>query len=306
MERKEVINTMLINTQHPLYYNCSYNSSTERYGLVHPRDNCFYIIDNNFKVLKNVQLAMLEYELLTIVNIDHFFTFLSKTQKILDKYQIEGLTDNHNNHVARAAIINNTEEKASQIQKTINNDNCFLFGLNRLMSYVIGLDRNHYQLGDNIIKHTEKPKSFDSNLQEKLFLIRRLVYVLEATADYLTQFASLQENISLDGLQIYKEHFELCYPNDTKVSKVIERDIEIEYLRKETIRLYIGTVYKFINNLDLDQSIKNIILMLSSKLPSIADQTLLDNPTSMPSYESNRIRHILDYELNKILKNIYE
>jgi len=293
---------MPITSEHPLYYNCPHSEGIERYGLLRQKDNCFYAIDNNFEVLKTVQLLMMRYEMLSIVNIDHFFTFLPKTQIIIDKYQIDALTNNHNAHVAQAAIINNNEERIQKIQKEINNNNCFLFGLTQSTARNLYVDINHFRLQDNIIQLTEKPKTFNEDVQEKLFLLRRIVYVLNALQTYLLEFARLQERISTDGLIAYKDYFKLCYPLDTKFEKIIEKDLAIERQRPATIKLYINTVYKKINQIDLGKSIKELIVEMIADTSWIAEETLIDHLDHIPAYEAGRISKILHKDLTSILK----
>jgi hypothetical protein len=297
---------MSIKNTHPLYYDCKHNPTLERYGLLDSNENFFYIIDNNLEVLKLVQLIMRRYENLNIVNIDHYFSFLSKTQSIIDKYQIDALKNNHNKHVANASIIQNNNDRIKNIQLEINNDNCFLFGVTPMSAQALPIDSNHFRLLDNIIRFKNKPNTFNDDVQEKIFLIRRIVYVLNALLEYLTEFSKLQEQITTDGLKIYKEYFKACQPQDTKFLKILEQDLTIEELRPTTINLYIRTVYKFLNELDLNhhRSVKDIILELCSKIKFISKQTHLDNPTAIMSYESYRITKILDEDLNSILKNL--
>ncbi|MFZ9241226.1 MAG: hypothetical protein ACO22R_08785, partial [Chitinophagaceae bacterium] len=78
----------------------------------------------------------MKYEFLHFVNIDHFFNFLNKTQQTVDKYQIKSIAEAHIAHVQKAAVFKNDELRVEQIQQTINNDICFLFGMTPLALYV--------------------------------------------------------------------------------------------------------------------------------------------------------------------------
>ena len=285
-----------------LRHDCPHHPEKERYGLLKPNDNCFYIIDYDFDVLKNVQLAMLQHEFMVITYIDHFFTFLPKTQQLIDKFQIDALTENHNNHVANANIIQNQGDRIEQVQKTINNDNCFLFGLTPQSARSYAMDHTHFRLVDNIITHSEKPDSFDEDVCEKLFFLRRVFYIVSSLEEYLLEFARLQERIGIRGLTSYKEYFKNCYPEDTHFEKIIDRDIDLEHRRKKTIKSFIQTVQIFINKLDLKKSVPELIEDILAMLPDISRETYKRNPSTMRSYESNRISLVLQKELQSILK----
>ena len=158
-----------MDTNHPLYYHCQHDPIHERYGLLQQRSNSFYIIDSDPELLKKVQLTMMRHELLHFVNVDHFFNFLTKTQKTVDKYQIKSMAEAHITHVKKAAVFKNNKDRTEQIQQFINNDNCFLFGMTESTVRSMHADVNHFRLTDNIIQHQQKDKWFNNELQEKLF-----------------------------------------------------------------------------------------------------------------------------------------
>ena len=287
----------------PLYLDCSHNPTSERYGLIRPNDNCFYIIDSNFEVLKNVQLVMMKHEFLAITYIDHFFDFIPKTQMLVDKYQIDSLTQSHNNHVARAGISLNDKTKINSIQRSINNDNCFLFGMSPMTMRSYTMDLNHFRLHDNIIQHTSKPKTFDDDVCSKLFLLRRILYVTHSIHEYLLEFARLQERISTNGLTMYKKHFKDLNPSDNKFSSIIDREIAIDASRFETIDAFIKTVHGFINNIDLNSTIPTIITEFCKTLEDLEKTTYTNTPSLVRSYEAHRIVTILTDDLMTILNH---
>lgn len=286
-----------------LRHDCPHHPEKERYGLLKPNDNCFYIIDYDFDVLKNVQLTMLQHEFMVITYVDHFFTFLPKTQQLIDKFQIDALTENHNKHVANANIMQNQGDRIEQVQKTINNDNCFLFGLTPQSARSYAMDHTHFRLIDNIITHSEKPQSFDDDVCEKIFLLRRIFYVTQSLEEYLLEFATLQERIGIRGLTAYKKYFKNCYPDDTSFEKIIDRDIDVELRRKKTISEFIKTVQRFVNRLDLTKSIPDLIKDFCEMLPNLTKETYKnDGDVMMRSYESNRICRVLEDDLRSFLK----
>lgn len=289
---------------HPLYYHCRHDPSCERYGLLQQRSNSFYIIDSDPILLKNVQLTAMKYEFLHFVNIDHFFTFLNKTQKTIDKYQIKSMTESHIAHVKKAAVFKNDESRIEQIQKSINNENCFLFGLTRSTARSMPMDVNHFRLADNIIKRDKKDKLFDSELQERIFLIRRLLYILTGVFDYVIEFVTLQEKIGDFSLERYQKHFARCKPDDTIIPKMVEQEIESNQRRIKSIRQYHDTIYKQINEINFDQPVKQIILQFLSNINS--ENTILETIKNYPmfqrTYDMNKIRMILESEANMLLK----
>lgn len=293
-----------MDSQHPLYYHCRHDPSYERYGLLQQRSNSFYIIDSDPILLKNVQLTVMKYEFLHFVNIDHFFTFLNKTQQTVDKYQIKSMTEAHINHVKKAAVFKNTESRVEEIQKSINNENCFLFGLTESTARSMPMDVNHFRLADNIIRRDKKDKLFDNDLQERVFLIRQLLYILTGVFEYVIQFVTLQEKIGDFSLEMYQKHFAVCKPNDTIIPRMIEQELEANQRRIKSIKQYHNTIYKKINEINIDQPIKQIILQFLSNINS--EDTILETIKSYPmfqrTYDMNKIRMILENEANLFLK----
>lgn len=293
-----------MDSQHPLYYHCRHDPSCERYGLLQQRSNSFYIIDSDPVLLKNVQLAMLKYEFLHFVNIDHFFTFLNKTQQTVDKYQIKSMTEAHIIHVKKAAVFKNTEARIEDIQKAINNDNCFLFGMTESTARSMPMDVNHFRLTDNIIKRNKKDNLFNNDLQERLFLVRRLLYILTGVFEYVMQFVTLQEKIGDFSLITYEKHFAICNPTDTIIPKMVEKEMESNLRRITSIKQYHNTIYKRLNEINLDQPIKQIILQFLSDINS--EDTILETIKSYPmfhrTYDMNKIRGIIENEAKTLLK----
>lgn len=293
-----------MDTQHPLYYHSQYNPSYERYGLLQQRTNSFYIIDNDPELLKSVQLTIMKYEFLHFVNIDHFFTFLNKTQQTIDKYQIKSVIDAHKDHIKKAAIFKNDELRIEQIQKSINNDNCFLFGMTGSTARSMPMDVSHFRLVDNIIKRHEKDRIFSNDLQEKLFLIRRLLYVLKGVFEYVIQFVTLQEKIGDFGLEVYEKHFSMCNPEDTIIPKMVKEEIEANQRRIRSIKEFYKTLYKGLNKINFDQPIKEIILQFRLNVRSEDSilETIKNYPMFHRTYDFHKIINILEKEANTLLK----
>ena len=293
-----------MNPQHPLYYHCQHDPSCERYGLLQQRSNSFYIIDSNPVILKNVQLAMLKYEFLHFVNVDHFFTFLNKTQKTVDKYQIKSMIESHITHVQKAAVFKNTESRTEEIQKVIDNHNCFLFGMTESTARSMPMDVNHYRLTDNIIRREQKDSLFNDDLQERVFLLRRLLYILTGVFEYVIEFVTLQEKISEFSLERYGKHFAICNPTDTIIPKMVEKELESNQRRIESIKHYYNSIYKSLNEINLDQSAKQILLQFVQDINSedIIIETMKNYPMFHRTYDIGKIKGILENEANSILK----
>jgi len=283
-----------MNLTHPLYYDCQYNPAYERYGLLHQSNNCFYIVDTDPKILKTVQLILQKYEFFHLVNIDHFCTFLPKMQKILDESQIEELTQNHFEIVRHAAIYNSNETTIDQIQKNINNNNCGLYGLTIPSARSLPLDMTHHRLIDNIIKHDNIPKQFDIIIQETIFFLRRTIYILEKTINFFTQFATLQEKISTLGLDVSAEFYQMCYPEDTTIKSLIEKERNIDHVRFNSLLEYKKIIYKILNQLNYENSIQKLLAEFLSLLEQSQHMLEAVNPdTTQRTYEVNRTNQVL-------------
>ena len=294
-----------MDSQHPLYYHCRHEPSCERYGLLQQRSNSFYIIDSDPELLKKVQLTILRYELLHFVNIDHFFNFLNKTQQIIDKYQIKSMTEAHIAHIQKAAVFKNDELRVEQIQQTINNDNCFLFGMTESTVRSMHVDVNHFRLWDNITKHNEKDKLFSNELQERLFLIRRLIYVLKGVFEYAIEFVTLQEKISDIGSQVFEKHFSICNPNDRIIPEMVKIEIETNQIRIKSIKQLHNAIYKHLNRISFDQSIKDILLQFIEDITSgeVVKEAKKDFLEFQTTYDIHKIRRILEAEIRVLLKH---
>ena len=284
-----------MDTNHPLYYHCQHDPMHERYGLLQQRSNSFYIIDSDPELLKKVQLVAMRHEMLHFVNIDHFFNFLGKTQKTIDKYQLQSMIDSHDVTVSHAAIFKNDEARVEQIQKSINNNNCFLFGLTESTVRSLFVDVNHFRLTDNITKRDEKDKTFNNVLQEKLFLIRRLMYVLKGVFEYVLEFVTLQEKIGDFGLNAFQQHFDICNPNDAIIPVMVEKELEANQIRIRSIKQFYKAIYKHLNRIDFAQSIKEILKEFDSDVNSkkFAEEAIKDYPAFQNTYDMHKIIKIL-------------
>lgn len=293
-----------MDTNHPLYYHCQHDPMHERYGLLQQRSNSFYIIDSDPELLKKVQLVAMRHEMLHFVNIDHFFNFLGKTQKTIDKYQLQSMIDSHVGHVKKAAIFKNDEARVEQIQKSINNNNCFLFGLTESTVRSLFVDVNHFRLTDNITKRDEKDKTFNNVLQEKLFLIRRLMYVLKGVFEYVLEFVTLQEKIGDFGLNAFQQHFDICNPNDAIIPVMVEKELEANQIRIRSIKQFYKAIYKHLNRIDFAQSIKEILKEFDSDVNSkkFAEEAIKDYPAFQNTYDMHKIIKILQAEISLLMK----
>ena len=299
-----------MDTQHPLYYHCKYDPSYERYGLLHNRSNTFFIIEHDLELIKKVQLTAMRYEVLHLVNIDHYFNFLDKTQKTVDKYQIKSMTDAHSAHARNAAVYLNDKSRIDSIQKVIDNHNCEMFGLTVTTAWSTIADVNHYRLTDNIIKHesTGENSNHDYALQEKIFLIRRILYLLKGVFHYVKEFVTLQEKICDQGLVEYQKHFALCAPSDTTIARMVREELEINQIRLRSIQQLHDTIYKRFNEINLNQSSKSILLEFSSTIWSNDCMLEMEKryPEFQPSYDINKIRTILKNEVLDLIKHYDE
>jgi hypothetical protein len=295
-----------MDTQHPLYYHCRYNPTYERYGLLRQRDNSFYIIDNDPTLLKNVQLTIAKYEFLHFVNIDHYFNFLPTVNTTINKYQIDTLTKHHNDHIKHAAVFRNDNHRTKEIQFTINNDNCKLFGLTVASARSLPMDVSHYRLEDNIIRHSDESKIFDKNVQEKIFLIRHLLYLLKSTVEYLNQFTTLQDQISVLGTNVANDFFKICNPYDEKIDVLIKKESEANDLRHKSIKYYYNTIFKYLNSINLEQTNKDIILQFKNFVQNDRisdDEAKKDYPDYVHTYDIYRIKRVVEDETIKLLKH---
>lgn len=292
-----------MNPKHPLYYHCYHDTKHERYGLFQQSTNSFYIIDNDPKLLKKIQLLLQKYEFFHLVNIDHFYTFLSKMQDLLDDYKIEELNKNHISIVRNAAIYTNDQTKIEQIQKIINNDNCYLFGLTVSSARSLPLDMTHYRLSDNIIKHDKISERFDNVIQEKLFLLRGLTYVLKSSSDYMTRFVTLQEKISNLGLEVSEEFYQTCYPEDKNIKMLIEKERVVDDIRFNSILEYKKILYKILNQLDYQKPVEELLINFLSSLEN-SQEILIEEKSQFAqrSFEVNRIEQVLRDFAKNILK----
>lgn len=293
-----------MDSQHPLYYHCRHDPSYERYGLLQQRSNSFYIIDSDPILLKNVQLCLMKYEFLHFVNVDHFFTFLNKTQQTVDKYQIKSMTEAHITHVKKAAVFKNTESRTQEIQKSINNENCFLFGMTESTARSLPMDVNHFRLTDNIIRRKQKDSLFNHDLQERVFLLRRLLYILAGVFEYVIEFVTLQEKIGDFSLERYQKHFSICNPTDTIIPKMVEKELESNQRRINSIKHYHNTIYKSLNEINLELPVKQILTQFVQDINSedIIAETMKSYPMFHRTYDINKIKTMLQNEANEILK----
>lgn len=281
-----------------LHYDCSYNKNTKRYGLYNATDNFFCILDTNFQRLKFVQLLLIKYQRLPIAQIDLFFNILDDIKKIAKTHSA------HLSPLAHSVYLKKYNLKSSnnKYQKEINNNNCFLFGLENPIiineSYV-DIDILADRQSNTIIKHKQIP-NVNKEIREKIFLLQYILYHIDSSVEFHTVLARQQKNFYQQATIEYGNFFKLCYPTDSKIEQIIKDELEFYNSIDSEIFNYRSTIMQLLNKLDYSESTKQIILNLLALLEDEFYPTYDAQPNSYRSIELSLFINSFKRKINEL------
>jgi len=282
----------------PLYYDCSYNKNTKRYGLYNATGNFFCILDTNFQRLKFVQLLLTKYQRLPIAQIDLFFNILDDIKKIAKTYSTHLPSSAHSEYLKKY----NLKSSNNKYQKEINNNNCFLFGLEDPIiineSYV-DVDIIADRQSNTIIKHKQIP-DINKEIQEKIFLLQYILYHIDSSIEFHTVLAEQQKNFYQQATIEYRNFFKLCYPTDSKIEQIIKDELEFYNGIDSEIFNYRSTIMQLLNKLDYSESTKQIILNLLALLEDEFYPTYDAQPNSYRSIELSLFINSFKRKINEL------
>jgi len=228
---------------------CNYSESA-RCGLLNYNDNSFYLLDfeGNVDILKKIQFILMRYECFLFVELSKHFSYFDQLEKQLDQTHnkvMEEFIKYTINHIELSLPKNYRQEKEI-IQKRINNNNCFLYGLSTpSLANPYSLDLKHGVFSFYIIKKEKKSIAFNNELQEKIYFLHsilsmfntysghfRFMYDYNTTnliygIDQLSEFLKLTNQSSADLNDLLQNESNNLKTENTALLTHIERDLMI-------------------------------------------------------------------------------
>lgn len=248
-----------MDSQHPLYYQCPFNSNEERVGLCDSSNNFFYILDNNYQRLKFIQLLLVNYYQLPVVNIDAPYNLESKLKNILKE------NGQHLSANTYQPYVNKLKNSNNELYKILDNNNSYQFGLEKTNLRLEDYEVTPENTINNIIKHTTTVL-VDTNTREKIFFLRYLLFHIDKSIEFYTAMPTEDSRVHQLKASSYGEFFKLCYPLDSKVQQVVQDEIAFHKEFEQEIKNYKSTVIQLLNKLDYNQPIKELIVTLDNLL----------------------------------------
>jgi hypothetical protein len=249
----------MMDSQHPLYYQCQFNSNEERFGLCNSSNNFFYILDNNYQRLKFIQLLLIDYYQLPVVSIDAPYNLEVKVKNILKENNQHLSIEDYNRYVKKLKNSNN------ELYKALDNSNSYQFGLEKTNLRFEDYEVTPENVINNIIKHTDTV-SVDTSTREKMFFLRYVLFHIDTSIEFYTAMLIEESRTHQLKAKSYGEFFKLCYPLDSKVQQITQDEIAYHKEFEQEIKNYKSTLIQLLNKLDYNQSTKELILMLDRLL----------------------------------------
>jgi hypothetical protein len=214
-----------------LYY---FTTSTEtgKFGLLHPRQNKFYLVDNRYEVIKLVQLLLCKYQHFSIVNL----------------LKIHGGS------------------------AKIDNDKCHLIGCSTPAIKNFHIDVSTRRTNIKLTSSTTPIDVFDLELQEKIFFLRQFInFILNVVEDFKKEETSHIED-AVSGLVEFKKFINIVLPNDTTAVEFADTEIVIKKQNLIEIDQLYKDIIVILNQINfLKHSIEEIKLQIINninKLPN--------------------------------------
>jgi len=224
-------------TSSKYYFNIDIKDKKNIYGLLNILENRFYIIDNNYEILKFIQfLFMRGHQWYTMVDLS----------SILNKEKIE-------------------------------NNNCHLFGcLDRdIKSTNIDLDLK--EVNSRIIERNIDLNFFNYSMQEKIFFIRKLIAYSKNIVEDFKEKESNSSGAWKRNLSVYKDFLNIILPNDKQIDLLVASEIKnIDSIHNYMSDVFNKVIF-VLNSIDLKSlSIEEIKNNFKNKLQNEFSNSILN------------------------------
>lgn len=156
------------------------------YGLLNVLENRFYIIDNNYEILKFTQFLFIK---------NHQWYTMVDLSSSLNKNEIE-------------------------------NNNCYLFGCLDKDIKSTNIDLNLKEVNSDLLKRNTNLNFFNHSMQEKLFFIRGLIHYSKNLIENFKEKENSDSISYKKNLLLYKEFLNIVLLKDKKIDSFILSEIE--------------------------------------------------------------------------------
>lgn len=193
------------------YFFLNQAETETRFGLLYNKENKFYMIDTNYKIIKLVQFLFLKYRMFTVINMR----------------KIAGASD------------------------TIDNNKCHLLGCSMPVVRNYQVDADVVRQDAKICLSTTPAENFNVELQEKVMFVRQILNLSwSIISAHINKEKSRIEDIH-NGLDEFSEYASLVLPGDENIPEFvkIEKDIRLQSIM--SIESMFTSVINLLNSYDL-------------------------------------------------------
>lgn len=181
------------------------------YGLLNVLENRFYIIDNDYELLKFTQ-----------------FLFIRSHQW----YTMVDLSSSSN-------------------KEEIENNNCYLFGCLDKDIKSTNIDLNLKEVNSDLLKRNTNLDFFNHSMQEKLFFIRGLIGYSKSLIENFKEKEDNDSISYKKNLLLYKRFLNIVLPEDKQIDSFILSEIEsLDSLSKHISNTFNKIIFT-LNSIDL-------------------------------------------------------
>jgi len=259
---------------------CAYTPGINYGGLLRITDNSFYILDleSNIEMLKTIQFLLVKYEDFVFVNLSKHFSYADKVEAFADSCSSIYVKEfiKQMSQRLKFSVPENYEQEKELIKKTINNTNCSLVGLSStaLNHHVVGQDVKLGNLSFHIIKRDDQSKQFDTELQQKIYLLRSILSLTDEYCKFNEFLYNHNYGDIIAGLNQFNNFLELSKQANADLTTILleERD-DLKTEQQIILKKAKSDLIFFLNQLNYKNPIQDIV----SELLSQIDSVLVDN-----------------------------
>jgi len=241
----------------------------------------------------------MKYDSFLFVELSKHFSYLNQLEKQLDQTQnklIEQFVKRRINHIELTLPKNYRQEKEI-IQKGINNNNCFLYGVSpNTLKNPYSLDVKHGDLSFYIIKKEEKSIAFNNELQEKIYFLYSVLSIFD-TYSKVSRFMYEYNTTNLSyGIDQLTEFLKLTNQSNADLNDLLQN--ESNNLKTENTALLThieSDLMIILNNLNYLESLDEIATEFNSQITKFFSNET--NSTQMRYH----LRGLLQEFLKKLL-----
>lgn len=256
-----------------LLHQCPWkDNQSARYALYYPPFQRFCLIEQNYRVLKLVQLLWSRYNWTSIVDLSKMQKHMQRTVEVQRTQQYTG------------QLVSSSVQIAEVDFESIDQHNIHNWSISFHLAKSLKVDIVPNRWPDSVVSANPSAPDVDTDLQEKLLWLRFVVEKLLSIQQSAVNGWHFTYDQPRQGLEVYKDFSAGVYGAEYResFSEFIDQQAEHEQALLTAIQTFHHRVLKLLNSMDLNTvSLKSINTEFVHQLRNM-DMTYPSNSPAFP------------------------